>query len=56
MKYLATIISIATLAAATMEMTPGTIKTQQGGQKITIDTVEALHILVSSADGQLSPV
>jgi hypothetical protein len=48
MKYLATIISIASLAAATMEMAPGTINTQQGGQRITIDSVEALRILVWS--------
>lgn len=56
MKYLAAIISIASLAAATVEMTPGTIRTQQDGQKITIDSVEALKILVSSADANPTPV
>ncbi|KAJ5753274.1 hypothetical protein N7520_010191 [Penicillium odoratum] len=45
MKFLTAIISLASLAAATTEMTPGTIQTQQGDTKITIDTLSALQIL-----------
>ncbi|KAJ6111754.1 hypothetical protein N7523_007815 [Penicillium sp. IBT 18751x] len=45
MKFVAVIISLAGLAVAATEIAPGIVTAKQDGQKVTIDSVEALRIL-----------
>ncbi|KAJ5668084.1 uncharacterized protein N7477_006654 [Penicillium maclennaniae] len=48
MKFLAVIISLAGLAVAATEIAPVIVTAKEDGQKVTIDSVEALRILKNS--------